>query len=158
MPADIHFMAWIDYLPEVGDPIRRERAKLHELAKQGVELEHHAATLFAQMRAGQAGLLTKTMKHWTLADIQAAAEAAERADPMRSVRARVEDADLSQRLMPQDGWHLASEALQAFETVVIRHHNHVSAGTEEERAQTLARVLAWWNYAGRPVCERLTVK
>jgi hypothetical protein len=104
------------------------------------------------VRAGQTELLTKAMKLWSLAEIQAAAQAADRADPMTLARAQVEDA----ALRALDGWHLASEALQSFETAgVIRQHNLLSTASDEERAQTLARVLAWWNHAGRPVCERL---
>jgi hypothetical protein len=151
-------MAWIDYLPEVGDPIRRDRAKLHELAEQAAELERHAVALRGLVRAGQAELLAKVMRRWTLADIQSAAQAADRADPVTVARAQVEDAALRERLRSLDGWHLASEALQAFDdAVVIRQPNLLGSATEEERSQTLARVLAWWNHAGRPVCERLGV-
>jgi hypothetical protein len=158
MPADLSFMAWVDHLPEVGDPIRRERAKLQELAEQVAELERHAAALRVQVRAGEVKLVLKASKHWTLADVQAATEAADRADRLALARAKVEDATLRACLQPLDGWHLATEALQAFEAGVIRQHNLLDAASDEERSQTLARVLAWWNLAGRPVCERLALK
>lgn len=156
MSAEMPFMAWLDHLPEVGDPLRLDRAKLQELAEQATELERSAAALRARVHSGQTELVIRTMKHWTLADIQTAAVAADRADPKTVARAQVQDEALRARLYPLDGWHLASEALQAFESAgVIRQHNLMSTASEEERLQTLARVLDWWNHAGRPVCERL---
>ena len=38
MSAELPFMAWHDHLPEVGDPLRSDRAKLQELAEQAAEL------------------------------------------------------------------------------------------------------------------------
>lgn len=158
MFADVPFMPWIDHLPEIGDPIRRDRAKLCELASEAAELERHALALRAQVQAGQVELLTKTMRHWTLADIQTAAEAANRSNPMASAKAKVADATLRGRLELLDGWHLAAEALQTFELAgVICQHNLLSTASDEERRQTLARVMDWWNHAGRPVCERLAM-
>lgn len=159
MFADTPFMPWIDYLPEVGDPIRNERAKLRELACEAFELERTAAAQLAKVRAGQAELLAKAMRLWTLAEIQKAAQAADRADPMFSLRAQVEDDALRERLQLLDGWQLASDALQVFKTAgVIRQQNLLSTASDEERMQTLARVLAWWNHAARPVFERLAVQ
>ena len=63
MILETPFMPWIDHLPEVGDPIRKERAKLLEVAEQAAELERHALALRAQVEAGQAVLLTKVMQH-----------------------------------------------------------------------------------------------
>ena len=77
MFSDAPFMPWIDHLVKVGDPIRNDRAKLREVAEQAAELERHAAALRGQVTTGQANLLMKVMRHWTLADIQVAAEQAE---------------------------------------------------------------------------------
>ena len=149
------FMAWIDHLHEVGDPIRRERSKLYELVEQANELERHAAALLVKARAGQAELLSAVMKRWSLAEIQSAAQAADRMDPAALARAQLDDPCLQQALAPLDGWHLASDALRAFEAGVIRQHNLLSTATDDERKQTLARLVVWWNHAGRPVWERL---
>jgi hypothetical protein len=132
MPGDTPFMPWIDHLHEVGDPIQKERGKLHELAQRAVDLER---------------------------DIQDASEKVRNLDPMAAIRAQVDDGALRERINALDGWHLASEALQIFDQAgVLRQHNLLSTATEEERAQALGRVLAWWNHVGRPVCERLAVR
>lgn len=149
------FMPWIDTLPAVGDPIRRDRDRLRELATQVIELERHAADIRERVRASQGTLLTTAMQHWTLAEIQAA----ERAHPLNAALAEVNDTALREQLRALDGWHLASEALQAFNAArVIRQRNLLSTASDEERRKTLARVLAWWNHAAKPVCERLAVK
>ena len=159
MNFDTPFMPWIDHLPEVGDPIRRERAKLLELAEQAAELERHAAAVRALVQSGQAELMTKVMKHWTLADIQSAAQAADRLDPAARARAEVDDTPLRERLQQFDGWQLASEALTTFQAArVIRQEDLLTSATDAERRRTLERVLAWWDHAARPVCRRLAVK
>lgn len=144
---------------EVGGPIQRERAKLQELAQRAVDLEREACALRDQVAMGHAALLLKVMKHWTLADIQDACEKVRHIDPMAAIRAQVDDSGLRERINALDGWHLAAEALQIFDQAgVLRQHNLLSTATEEERAQTLGRVLAWWNHVGRPVCDRLALK
>lgn len=159
MPGDTPFMPWINHLHEVGDPIQKERGKLRELAQRAVDLEREACALRDQVAMGQAALLLKAMKHWTLADIQDACEKVRDIDPVATIRAQVDDSALRERINALDGWHLASEALQIFDQAdVLRQHNLLSTATEEERAQALGRVLAWWNHVGRPVCERLAVK
>lgn len=160
MPADTAFMPWIDYLHEVGEPIRGERGKLLRLAKRAVALERDACALRQEVARGQAALLMKVMQSWTLAEIQAACEKVRDRDPMAAaMSAQVEDSGLRERVHALDGWHLAAEALQIFDqAAVLRQHNLLSTATEAERMQTLARVLAWWNHIGRPVCERLAVK
>ena len=159
MPGDTPFMPWIDHLHEVGDPIQKERGKLHELAQRAVDLEREACALRDQVAMGHAALLLKVMKYWTLADIQDACEKVRHLDPMAAIRAQVDDSALRERINALDGWHLASEALQIFDQAdVLRQHNLLSTATEEERAQALGRVLAWWNHVGRPACERLAVK
>ncbi len=155
MTAHIPFMAWIDKLSDVDDPIRRDRDKLRELARQVTELERHAADVRERVRASQGTLLTRAMKHWSLAEIQAA----ERAHPLNVALAQVPDTALRDQLLALDGWHLASEALQAFDAArIIRQRNLLSTASDEERRKTLARVLAWWNHAAKPVCERLALK
>lgn len=159
MPGDIPFMPWIDHLPQVGDPIQKERSKLRELAQRAVDLEREARALREQVAMGQSAVLLKAMRHWTLADIQDACEKVRDIDPVATIRAQVDDGALRERINSLDGWHLASEALQIFDQAdVLRQHNLLSTATEEECAQALGRVLAWWNHVGRPVCERLAVK
>ena len=159
MAVDTPFMPWLDHLAELGDPLRRDRAELLAIAQQAIDLERRALALRARLAVGQSALLQRVMKHWTLADIQAASDAAGRADPLAAVRDQVDDAALRGCVRALDGWHLAAEALQAFDQAgVIRQHNLLSTATDDERRQTLARVLAWWNHVGRPVCERLAVK
>ncbi len=142
MPDDKPFMAWIDHLPEVGDPIRNARSKLQAMAAQAADLEQQAAALQAQMRVGQVDLLARVMKQWTLADLQSAANAADSADPLALARMQIDDDELRVKLQPMDGWHLASEALQAFGGAgVIRQHNLLSTASESERLVTLKRLL-----------------
>lgn len=156
MHSEPPFMAWIDELPELGDPIRRERETLHQLAKEAATLERHATTLRHQLAGGQRALLLKVMKHWTLADIQTASEVADSRHPMAGARASVRDPELRKLLHSLDGWHLASEALLVFhDAAVVGRQDLVSTGCEEDCRQALSRVLDWWNLIARPVCERL---
>lgn len=152
------FMPWVDHLPEVGDPIRRERAKLVEAAQEAIELERHAVDLRVQVASGQVQLLQRVMGYWTLADIQQAAETADRHDAAGAQRARVGDLGLREQLRTLDGWHLGIEALRAFHAGVILRPDLLTTATDEERLQTLVRVVAWWNLAGAPVYERLAGK
>lgn len=152
------FMPWVDHLPEVGDPIRRERAKLVEVAQEAIELERHAAALRVQVAAGQVQLLQRVMGYWTLADIQLASEAADRDDAVGAQRARVGDPALRKQLRTLDGWHLGIEALRAFHAGVTLRPDLLTTATDEERLQALVRVVAWWTFAGAPVYERLAGK
>ncbi len=159
MPADNVFMSWLDCLPGVDESIQRERAWLRDLAREATELERQTLDLRAHLAGGQTELLARVMKHCTLADIQAASEAARRVDPLDALLDQVEDGALKERMRTLDGWHLAAEALQVFDQAkVIRQHDIMTAASDAERLQTLARVVAWWNYVGRPVCDRLDVK
>jgi hypothetical protein len=159
MPGDTPFMPWIDRLHEVGDSILRERGTLQALAQRAVDLEREAYTLRDEVAMSRVALLLKVMKHWTLADIQEACEKVRHIDPMAAFLAQVDDRALRESVNTLDGWHLASEALQILDQAgVLRKGNLLSTATEEERKQTLGRVLAWWNHVGRPVCERLAVK
>lgn len=156
MILETPFMPWIDHLPEVGDPIRKERAKLLEVAEQAAELERHALALRAQVEAGQAVLLTKVMQHWTLLDIQRASEHAESRSPNAVLLRHIEDHKLRDELRKLDGTHLAAEALKAFhDGGVIGQHNLLSTASDDERRAALERVLKWWNLAGAPVYDRL---
>lgn len=156
MLLDTPFMPWIDHLPEVGDPIRKERAKLLEVAEQAAELERHALALRAQVEAGQAALLTKVMQHWTLQDIQRASDRADSQNHSAALLRHIDAHKLRDALRKLDGTHLAAEALRAFhEGEVIGQHNLLSTATDDERRAALERVLKWWNLAGVPVYDRL---
>lgn len=156
MILDTPFMSWIDYLPEVGDPIRKERSKLLELAEQAAELERHALALRAQVETGQALLLDRVMKQWTLYDIQRASDQAESRCANAGVLRNIEDKDLLGTLRRLDGTHLAAEALRAFhDGGVLGRHDLLSTAGDGERRAALQRVLTWWNLAGSPVYYRL---
>lgn len=155
------FMGWVDHLPEVGDPIRTERSKLLELARQATELERSALEMRAHVLAGQAELLAKVMQHWTPADTERARDQADKIGGSARLNAvllcQLQDAPLFEQLCRLDGMHLAAEALRAFsDGGVIGQHNLLSTATDAERRATLARVLAWWNVAGVPVYDRLS--
>lgn len=151
------FMPWVDRLPDVGEAALFRRGEVYQLVREAAALERQAVTLMAQARGGQAEFLAEVMQRWTVAEIQSAALQTDPGDPAFLARAQVEDPPLRQRLFRLDGSHLASEALQAFQGAqVIRQHNLLSSASDEDRRQTLARVLAWWNHAARPVCERLS--
>lgn len=159
MPTEPAFMPWIDKLHEVGEPIRRRRAELEELAREAAELEWHAASLRTKLAEGEAELLQAVMRHWTLADIQAAAEAVRCADPLTPAREQINDTALRGAVARLDGWQLASEALRVFHDAgVLRQHNLLSSATDDERLQALERVLTWWNWIARPVYDRFTSK
>lgn len=159
MAADTPFMPWLDHLAELGDPLRRDRAELLAIAQQAIDLERRALALRARLAVGQTALMKRVMKHWTLADLQTASEAASHANPLAVLRDQVDDPPLRERMRALDDWHLAAEALQVFDQAgVIRQHNLLSTATDDERRQTLARVLAWWNHVGRPACERLAMQ
>ena len=156
MILDIPFMPWIDHLPEVGDPIRKDRAKLLEVAEQAAELERHALALRAQVAAGQTVLLTKVMRNWTPSDIQHASECAESRCPNAVLLCQIDDRKLRDELRKLDGTHLAAEALKAFhDGDVIGQHNLLSTASDAERRAALERVLKWWTLAGSPVYDRL---
>jgi hypothetical protein len=153
---DGDFMGWIDALPEVGDPIRKERAKLQQLAEQATELERHALALRGQVRAGQAALGERVARNWATHDIEAAQSAARRARSLARSPAAELDVQLRRELDALDGAHLAAEALQAFHAGgVMRQANLLSTATDEERRAAVVQVLTWWNEAALPVLERL---
>lgn len=149
------FMSWVDLLPEVGDPIRKERDKLAAALAETERLEKRAAELRASVRAGRAALLGRIMKHWTMYDIEQAANAAgDRGQPFPP--SFVRDADLRGALRALDGAASALEILEAFHKGrVIRQHNLFSTATAAERDETLHRVMDWWNYGAAPLLARL---
>lgn len=156
MTFDVEFMAWIDALPEVGDPIRKERAKLLQLAEQAAELERHALALRAQVLSGQAALADRVARHWPASDIEAAHQKALNARRAARPAAGGVGGHLRDALDALDGAHLAAEALQAFDSGrLLRQANLVSTATHEARHAALAEVMAWWNEAAVPVLERL---
>lgn len=152
------FMPWVLRLPELGDPIRQEHARLHDLACRAAGMERHALALRAVLASRRAALLERIMANWTLGDMQRAADAACRCDTVPEPTCCVEDFALRLKLQSLDGWQLASEALQLFDVAdVLGQHNLLSTATDDERRQAIARVIDWWNVAARPVVERLSV-
>lgn len=152
------FMSWVQRLPEVGDPIQREHAELHDLACRAAEMERNALALRAVLASRRVALLERIMANWTLADMQHAADAASRDDLLSELACRIEDSSLRLKIRSLDGWQLASEALQLFNAAgVLGQHNLLSSATDDERRQALGRVIDWWNIAARPVVERLSV-
>ena len=156
MTTEPQFSAWIEHLPAVTDAIRAERDKLLSIATEAAELEQRALALRRKVGKGQTALMLRVLQEWTLEDIQNASAAS--ADADAPLRASVEDPGLRDRLtlLTHDGMHLGVEALQVFdEARVIRQHNLLSTASDNERRETLGRVIAWWNLVARPVCERL---
>lgn len=148
------FMSWIDYLHEVGDTIRRDRGKLLEAAGEAAGLEIHALALREHIVTGQAELLTRVMRNYTLSEID---HASERAD---SRRAKTVDLahlplPLAEALAKLDGTHLASEAVRAFHDGKVIGAVDAATATDDECREALRRVQAWWAVAGVPVYERL---
>lgn len=71
------YMHWIDFLPEVGDPIKSARAALAEKLKEADELEIRAQALRAEVSKGNDALMARIMKTWTLADVECAGNRAD---------------------------------------------------------------------------------
>lgn len=150
-----NYMPWIDLLPEVGNPIRKERDKLAATLAEAEQLERRAAALRASVRAARPALMDRIIQRWTLRDIeQAANAAADRGRPFPV--GYVQDAPLREALRALDGGGTPLEVLQAFHAGgVIRQHNLFSTATEEEQRATLHRVFDWWNYGAVPLLNRL---
>lgn len=154
------FMRWVDLLPEVGDPLRRDRDRILGDAEQARSLELHALALRRKVREGQDELLKRALKRWTLLEIESASSRAEALDVARQLAPasapNASDDRMQRALSRLDGLHLAAEAISAFRRGgVIRQHNLMSTASEADRLATLNRLLDWWNLAARPVFERL---
>lgn len=149
------FMPWVDLLPEVGDPIRKDRDHLAAALADAELLEKRAAALRETVRAGRAALLDRILTCWTMQDIEQAATAAgELGRPFPP--AFVPDPLLREALRAQDGAASPLDILRAFTAGrVIRQHNLFSTATAAERDETLHRVMDWWNYGAVPLLARL---
>ncbi len=145
------FMPWVDFLPEIGTPILKERDKLAGVLSEADRLEQLAATLRESVRDGRAELFDGIAKRWTLFDIESAARRAGiNGQPFPD--GAVTDPKLREALRALDGGLFPLAALQAFESgQVVRQHNLLSTATDAECRETLDRVLTWWNLAAVPV-------
>lgn len=155
LPACGRFMAWVDHLSEVGDPILAARDRLRRSLDRAESLERQAAAVRAEVAEGRAALLRRVLDHWTVADIEAASIAAgEAGSPFPA--AYVSDAELREALRALDGAASPLEILGAFHKGrVIRQHNLFGTATEAEHRATLHRVFDWWNYGAVPLLVRL---
>jgi len=147
-------MPWIDQLSEVGDKITHERNRLAELLAKAERLEKDAGAIRAEVKADRAALVGKVAEHWSLGEIERAANAATQSLPV--ALACVEDERLRSVLMALDGGASAFDLLRAFrEAGVIRQHNLLSTATAQEQRATIQRVLDWWNFGVYPLLVRL---
>ncbi|HEP8974312.1 TPA: stable inheritance protein KleA [Pseudomonas aeruginosa] len=150
------FMAWIDKLPEIGDPIRRERSRLLEIAEQAAELDRHAKALRDQLRQGQLTLLNRVMQHYSLGEIEAAERQSSQDDATAALLRSMQDGQMRTALQGMDGHQPAIEALIAFRNgAVLRHPDLLNSASDEERRNTIKRLIDWWNVAARPAFSRV---
>lgn len=152
---DAPFMPWIDQLPEVGDRIRNERARLLELAGEAADLERHALALRHKVAAGEAELLCRVLNHWTPEDIARAKARAVRFDSNARAVGDAGATKLGVALSQLDGNHLAVEAVQAFAAGDVLGTIDPATATADECRDALQRLALWWTVAGQPVCRRL---
>lgn len=144
------FLPWIDHLFEVGERIRRLRAKALETAVEAVGLEQHALGLRRHVHTDLKEIDAAVARNWTEAEVSAARQCAElRSVHLRQLRA-VDSASLARALAPLDGTHLASEAMSAFLAVDMPE----PGAPEDEVRAALERVRQWWLIAGAPVAAR----
>lgn len=71
------YMQWIDFLAEVGEPIKSARAALVAKLTEADELEARAQALRAEVRTGHDALMARIMKTWTLAEVECAGNKAD---------------------------------------------------------------------------------
>ena len=144
------FLPWIDHLFEVGERVRRLRAKALETATEAVVLEQHALGLRRHVHAACKEIDAAVERNWTAAEVSAARQCAElRSVHLLQLRA-VDSAALARELAPLDGTHLASEAITAFSAVALPE----PGAPEDEVRAALERVRQWWLIAGAPVAAR----
>lgn len=149
-------MPWIDKLPEVGDPILQERERLQTLAYDAQALERKALALRSQVEVGQAALLQRVTKEWTLLQIEQASNAANKDSLRAQLIDQVGDHRMREALRRLDGFHTAAEALRCFKRAgVIRAHNLCSTANEQELRDTAQRLAQWSNFALLPVLDRV---
>lgn len=149
------FMPWVDFLPELGDPIRSERNRLADMQDRADALEKQAAALRADLKSGRASLLAKIAVGWHSREIASATRAA--GDHLRPTSLNfITDHALRAMIITLDGGSTALDVLNVFRLgQVIRQHNLLSTATDTERRATLNRVLDWWNHAAVPLLDRM---
>lgn len=148
------FMPWILHLPELGDPIRAERERLAAKLQEAHELERQAARLVQEVRAGEQLLMAKVTKSWSLFDIESAGRRAG-AEGRTLALSTVRDAVLRAALQAGDEHLTAGQAVRIFGDADVIDIDALSLASAQERTETLERVAAWWNFAGRHVYARL---
>lgn len=149
-------MPWIDKLPEVGDPILKERKRLQGMANHAQDLERMALDLRSQVEAGKSALMERVTKEWTLLQIEQAGNDADRDSLRAQLIAQIPDPALRAALASLDGYHTGAEALRIFKQAkVIRGHNLASTASESELRAMAHRLTQWSNFALLPVLDRV---
>ena len=150
------FMPWIDKLPEVGDPILKERKRLQGMVYDAQALERKALALRAQVEAGKSALLERVTKEWTLLQIEQAANAADRDSLRAQLIAQISDPTVRAALSSLDGYHTGAEALRVFKLAgVVRGDELAAKGTEAELREMALRLTQWASFALLPVLDRV---
>jgi hypothetical protein len=146
------FMPWIDYLPEVGAPIRKDRDRLAGKLAEAAKLEQQAEGLRAEVFKARAALVVRVAEQWSPQDMAAARAQAGAAASVLSPE-YVADPALRAALTTLDGHGSALVLLRVFKAQAFRQHNLLSTASDEERRATLERILDWWNFGAVPLLE-----
>jgi non-ribosomal peptide synthetase component F len=148
------FMPWVQYLPEVGDPIQKRRESLTAKLNLAYLLERRAAQLVAEARAGERELTASIAENWSPREIE---DAERRAgiDRQSLALATIRDDSLRVALQAGDSHLPASEAIRVFGAAEVLRIETVWNANDVERLATLDRVIAWWTFAGKPVYDRM---
>lgn len=148
-------MTWIDLLPNVDRSLLLDRDRLALKLTQACALEKHAAMLRAGAKVARALLIEQIVNRWPLQDIENAARAS--GECLEPFPEGYTPPDPFLRDLLRD-LHVSASALDVLRAFaggqVIRQHNLLSTATEEERRETLSRVLDWWNFGAVPVLAR----
>lgn len=148
---DSRFMPWIDYLPEVGDPIRRRRDSLRRLAQESLAIEAQAHAMRERLRADSRELLVSVLQNWTLQQLETASRMADPRDDDKPASTA-----LRMFLTQTEGAPLATEALLAIEeSKMLSPVVMAGDSSDAEREQALCRLVEWWRHVGSPICARL---
>ena len=149
-------MAWIQNLPEVGDPIRRKRDGMVAKLNEAYLLERRAAQLVEEARADERELQASIARQWSELEI---AHARRGIVECRALAlATVRDPGLREGLQALDHHLTASEAVRVFGAADVIQTGTLHSISEPERLAMLDRVIAWWIFAGKPVYERLSTR
>jgi len=151
------FMGWVQHLPELGDPVRSERARLVAKLNEAHLLERRASQLVAEARAEAQLLLSTVARNWSLFEIESAGRRA--GVERRSLGlATVRDDELRKALQQLDEHLTAGEAVRVFGAADVLRQESLHHASDAERLAALDRLLAWWTFAGKPVYERLEAR